>query len=40
MLDPADRRRRAEAIRGHVRAHGIQEWLEAQVADLDAVRSS
>jgi hypothetical protein len=40
MLDPADRRRRAEAIRRHVRAHGIQEWLEAQLADLDAVRSS
>ena len=39
-LEPAERQRRAEAIRGHVRAHGIQEWIEAQLADLDAVRSS
>jgi trehalose 6-phosphate synthase len=38
-LEPAERRRRAEAIRGYVRAHGIQEWIEAQLADLDAVRS-
>ncbi|HEY2207730.1 MAG TPA: trehalose-6-phosphate synthase [Gaiellaceae bacterium] len=40
VLEPAERRRRAVAIRGHVRAHGIQEWLGAQLADLDAVRSS
>jgi trehalose 6-phosphate synthase len=40
VLEPAERRRRAAAIRGHVRAHGIQEWLGAQLADLDAVRSS
>jgi trehalose 6-phosphate synthase len=40
MLEAAERRPRAEAIRGHVRAHGIQEWIEAQLADLDAVRSS
>jgi trehalose 6-phosphate synthase len=39
-LEPAERRRRAEAIREHVRAHGIQEWIDAQLADLDAVRSS
>jgi trehalose 6-phosphate synthase len=39
-LEPAERRRRAEAIREHVRAHGIEEWIEAQLADLDAVRSS
>jgi trehalose 6-phosphate synthase len=39
-LDPAERRRRAEAIRGHVRTHGIREWIDAQLADLDAVRSS
>src|SRR5215475_2715525 len=38
-LEPAERRRRAEAIRRHVRGHGIQEWIEAQLADLDAVRS-
>jgi trehalose 6-phosphate synthase len=39
-LDPAERRRRAEAIREHVRAHDIREWVDAQLADLDAVRSS
>jgi trehalose 6-phosphate synthase len=39
-LEPAERRRRAVAIGEHVRAHGIQEWIEAQLADLDAVRSS
>jgi trehalose 6-phosphate synthase len=38
-LEPAERRRRAEAISGHVRAHGIEEWIDAQLADLDAVRS-
>jgi len=40
VLEPAERRRRADAIREHVRAHDIQEWVEAQLADLDAVRSS
>jgi trehalose 6-phosphate synthase len=40
MLEPAERRRRATAIREHVRAHGIQEWIEAQLADLETVRSS
>jgi trehalose 6-phosphate synthase len=39
-LGTDERRRRAEAIRGHVRAHDIREWIEAQLADLDAVRSS
>jgi trehalose 6-phosphate synthase len=39
-LEPAERRRRADGIRGHVRAHDIREWVEAQLADLDAVRSS
>jgi trehalose 6-phosphate synthase len=39
-LDPGERRRRAEAIRDHVRKHDIQEWVEAQLAELDAVRSS
>jgi trehalose 6-phosphate synthase len=39
-LDPAERRRRAGAIREHVRTHDIREWVEAQLADLDAVRSS
>jgi len=39
-LDPGERRRRADAIREHVRAHDIHEWVDAQLADLDAVRSS
>jgi trehalose 6-phosphate synthase len=40
MLDPAERRRRADAIRDHVRTHDIREWVDAQLADLHAVRSS
>ena len=39
-LEPAERRRRADAIGEHVRAHDIREWVDAQLADLDAVRSS
>jgi trehalose 6-phosphate synthase len=39
VLEPGERQGRAEAIRRHVRAHGIQEWIESQLADLDAVRS-
>jgi trehalose 6-phosphate synthase len=39
-LEPAERRRRAAAIREHVRGHDIHEWIDAQLADLDAVRSS
>jgi trehalose 6-phosphate synthase len=39
-LEPAERRRRAEAIREHVRRHDIREWIAAQLADLDAVRSA
>ena len=39
-LEPAERRRRAEAIRDHVRAHDIRKWISAQLEDLDAVRSS
>jgi trehalose 6-phosphate synthase len=35
-----ERRRRADAIREHVRTHDIREWVDAQLADLDAVRSS
>jgi trehalose 6-phosphate synthase len=38
-LEAAERHRRAEAIREHVRRHDIHEWIEAQLADLDAVRS-
>jgi trehalose 6-phosphate synthase len=39
-LEAAERRRRADAIREHVRAHGIEEWIEAQLAELETVRSS
>jgi trehalose 6-phosphate synthase len=39
-LEEPDRRRRADAIREHVRTHDIREWIEAQLSDLDAVRSS
>jgi len=39
-LDADERRRRADAIREHVRAHDIRGWVEAQLADLDAVRSA
>ena len=38
-LPVGERRRRAEAIRAHVRAHDIREWIDAQLTDLDAVRS-
>jgi trehalose 6-phosphate synthase len=39
MLPSAERRRRAEAIRARVRGHDIREWIDAQLTDLDAVRS-
>ncbi len=39
-LDAGERRRRGDAIRDHVRAHDIQKWVEGQLRDLDAVRSS
>ncbi|HEU5477340.1 MAG TPA: trehalose-6-phosphate synthase [Gaiellaceae bacterium] len=39
-LEPPERRRRAEEIRTHVRTHDIREWIEAQLTDLDAVRSA
>ncbi len=39
-LGPAERRRRADAIREHVRTHDIREWVEGQLEDLDAVRSA
>jgi trehalose 6-phosphate synthase len=32
-----ERRRRAEAIRAHVREHDVERWIDAQLADLDAV---
>jgi trehalose 6-phosphate synthase len=37
-LPVEERRRRVEAIRAHVREHDIEEWIEAQLADLDRVR--
>ena len=39
-LDPAERQRRARAIDEHVRTHDIRRWIAAQLADLDAVRST
>jgi trehalose 6-phosphate synthase len=36
-MEPAERRRRAEAIRDHVRTHDVAAWIDAQLADLDAV---
>lgn len=39
-LPAGERARRAEAIRAHVRRHGIREWIDAQLADLDAVPSA
>jgi trehalose 6-phosphate synthase len=39
-LEPAERRWRADAIREHVREHDIREWVDLQLSDLDAVRSS
>jgi trehalose 6-phosphate synthase len=39
-LPVVERRRRAEAIRAHVRAHDIREWIDAQLTDVEAVRST
>jgi trehalose 6-phosphate synthase len=39
-LEPEDRRRFVEAIRAHVREHDVGEWIGAQLADLDTVRST
>ena len=36
-MEAGERRRRAEAIAAHVRAHDLQAWLDAQLADLDRV---
>jgi trehalose 6-phosphate synthase len=36
-MEPEERRRRLEAIQSHVREHDIAGWIEAQLADLDAV---
>ncbi|MGZ4354079.1 MAG: alpha,alpha-trehalose-phosphate synthase (UDP-forming), partial [Gaiellaceae bacterium] len=37
VMPAAERARRAAALRAHVRAHGIEEWTSAQLADLAAV---
>jgi trehalose 6-phosphate synthase len=34
-MEPGERRRRAEAIRGHVREHDLAVWIDAQLRDLD-----
>jgi len=34
-MEPAERRRRAEAIAAHVRAHDIGAWTDSLLADLD-----
>jgi trehalose 6-phosphate synthase len=39
-LEAAERRRRGDAICEHVRAHDITAWVDAQLADLETVRSS
>jgi trehalose 6-phosphate synthase len=36
-MPATERRRRAEALRAHVQAHDLEEWIDAQLADLDAV---
>ena len=39
-LEPGERRRRSDAICEHVRGHDITAWVDAQLADLETVRSS
>jgi trehalose 6-phosphate synthase len=39
-MGESERRARLEGIRGHVREHGVTEWIEAQLADLDRCRAS
>ena len=39
-MDAAERGRRLQAVRAHVREHDVAAWSEAQMADLDRVRSS
>jgi trehalose 6-phosphate synthase len=35
QMDRDERRARLEGIRGHVREHDLEAWIEAQLADLD-----
>jgi trehalose 6-phosphate synthase len=39
-LDAGERRRRLEAIRGHVREHDVNEWVDVQLAALDHVAAT
>jgi trehalose 6-phosphate synthase len=38
VMPAAERARRAAALRAQVRANGLAEWTQAELADLDAVR--
>jgi trehalose 6-phosphate synthase len=38
-MPAAERRQRLAGLRDHVREHDLAEWVEAQLADLDRVRS-
>jgi trehalose 6-phosphate synthase len=39
-MEPVERRRRAEAICGHVREHDLAAWIAAQLHDFERVSSS
>jgi trehalose 6-phosphate synthase len=39
-LELSERRRRGDAIRTHVRTHDIREWVDAQLSELETVRSA
>jgi trehalose 6-phosphate synthase len=39
-MPAAERRRRADALAGYVREHGIDAWTDAQLADLDRAAST
>ena len=39
-MPAAERRRRAEALAGHVREHDIEAWTRAQLADIDRLAST
>jgi trehalose-6-phosphate synthase len=36
-MSAKERAERADALRAHVREHDLHEWIESQLADLDAV---
>jgi trehalose 6-phosphate synthase len=39
-MDEAERRRRLESIRAHVRAHDVNAWVEMQLAALDGLAAT